>query len=287
LSNQKNNESEEYISTQEIDNTKVKPGIDLHQKFLNDLFYAGIHVRLLDDLHAKFIIADGTDGILMSANLSPNSLKKNIETGLILERNEVRNLEYIFDVMYNHADIVKFMSTLHKVTTVKSENPIDAKVFDNIDGKIKITVSSSKHTNLSSCKIHSILDYIIGLIKSAKEYIYIVTWHFKSLNKSFINEIQNAINRGVTVYLYSNTMTQVPSLIKSKKAIDDLIKIGCKSYGDDKNHSKCILSENKGIIFTANVDFESGMTNGFEVGCILDEEERKSALKHVKTLINK
>ena len=44
---------------------------------LNALKEIGCHVHLLTELHAKFVICDGMQGILMSANFSANSLDKN------------------------------------------------------------------------------------------------------------------------------------------------------------------------------------------------------------------
>ena len=101
----------------------------------------------------------------------------------------------------------------------------------------------------------------------------------------FNDVIKAAINRGVNVYLYSNDKGQVGSLEASVIAIQQLEKMGCKSYGDDNNHSKCVLSEKEGIIFTANIDGNSGLKSGFEVGCILTETQRQMAENHIQELI--
>lgn len=61
--------------------------------------------------------------------------------------------------------------------------------------------------------------------------------------------------------------------------------MGCLSFGDDKNHSKCVLSESKGIIFTANIDAVNGMKNGFEVGCVMNQEQRINAEQHIINII--
>ena len=104
LSNKKDKESEEFVET--IRNggngKKRELGFDNHQKFLKELFYSGIHVRLLDDLHAKFIICDGTTEILMSANIAPNSLHKNVETGIELDNEDILSLEKVFDVIHKN-----------------------------------------------------------------------------------------------------------------------------------------------------------------------------------------
>ena len=178
LSNKKNKESEEYVETIKTNDNNIKRevGFNNHQKFLKDLFYSGIHVRLLDDLHAKFIICDGTTGILMSANIAPNSLHKNVETGIELDEKDTASLEKVFDVMYNHADIVKFQGSQSKDVTVRINDKLCPNVLENVRGKLKLTVGSNNNTNLSLCHINTIYNSIIKIIDNAKEYLYISTW---------------------------------------------------------------------------------------------------------------
>ena len=84
----------------------IEYNVNMHKVNLKKLRRAGAHCRGLDDLHAKFIIGDGTDGIIMSANFSPNSVgQKNIETGVKIEGEELRELEYTFDNLYLNADV--------------------------------------------------------------------------------------------------------------------------------------------------------------------------------------
>lgn len=49
-----------------------------------------------------------------------------------------------------------------------------------------------------------------------------------------------------------------------------LSRLGCKIFGDTFNHSKGIISNETGMIFTANIDGYHGLKNGFEVGVLLD-----------------
>ena len=290
ISNKKDQESEEYRESKELPHSdKAKNvGFDNHGRFLKDLYYSGIHVRLLDNLHAKFIISDGDKGLIMSANLAPNSLNKNVETGIEIDGVDVKELEYIFDTMYKHADIVKFQGANRKDITVKVDNKLNPKAIENINGNIRLTVASSIETNLVLCKVHSIYYTIIDIIRKAKKYVYIVTYHFR-LKDDVLFELMQAIRdarqRGVDVILYSNTKSNVPSLRSSLIAIRELKSWGCISFGDDKNHSKCVLSESKGILFTANIDAVNGMKNGFEVGCVMNQEQRRTAEQHINNII--
>lgn len=291
LSNKKDQESEEYIDSMHYKQKEAKEnsiGFDNHGKFLKELFYSGIHVRLLDNLHAKFIIADGDKGLIMSANLAPNSLKKNVESGIELSNKDVKELEYVFDLMYKHADIIRYQGAYRKDVTVKVNNKLNPQAIAQIEGNIRLTVASSYESNLDQCKVYSIYESIIDIINKAQNYLYIVTYHFKfkgDVLDEFMDAIRRAIRRGVTVFLYSNTKTIVPSLQASLRVIKELTKIGCRSFGDDRNHSKCVLSESEGILFTANIDGVSGLKSGFEVGCMMNEVQRSTAKKHIDEII--
>ena len=292
ISNKKNQESEEYIesvvNSKEKENSGKSVGFDNHGKFLKEFYYSGIHVHLLDNLHAKFIISDGRKGLIMSANLAPNSLGRNVESGIEIYGDDVKQLEYVFDNMYKHADIVRYQGSFRKDVTVKVDNKLLPNKVEHINGNIKLTIASSYNSNLSLCKVNTIYSSIIDIINRAQEYLYIVTWHFK-LNENALDEficaVKKAIDRGVKVNLYSNTKTDVPSLKSSLKAINKLERLGCRSYGDDKNHSKCVISESEGILFTANIDGISGMLSGFEVGYIMNNEQRIDAKRHIERAI--
>ena len=49
---------------------------------------------------------------------------------------------------------------------------------------------------------------------------------------------------------------------------------GCKIFADLFNHSKGVINEKRGMIFTANIDGFHGLKNGFEVGYVLQEKQR-------------
>ena len=95
------------ISELERDASRQKEGegVNTHLTNLKTLHRKGAHSRSLDDLHAKFIIADGERGVLMSANFAPTSLENNVETGLLLENKELKELEYTFDILYINSDV--------------------------------------------------------------------------------------------------------------------------------------------------------------------------------------
>ena len=270
--------------------------VNMHLTNLKKLYNEGAHCRSLDDLHAKFIIADGREAILMSANFAPTSLENNIETGLLLNTSELKDLEYTFDILYINSDTyLQDSGEIHQ--SIRAKSPVSRNAFnkEHISSGLRLTVAPNRDTdeddnratNLRYCNVHTIYDDIVGIINRSTEYLYIVTWHFKALQQlpEFTDAIKQAISRGVWVFLYSNTDQPNYSRQDSLRQIAFLESIGCKSVGDDNNHSKCVISESEGIVFTANIDGIHGMKSGFEVGCILYGEELDTARQYVKQLI--
>lgn len=274
----------------------LKREINTHFLNLNRLYRRGAHCRSLDDLHAKFVIADGDKGVLMSANFAPTSLENNIETGLVLDSSELKDLEYTFDILYINSDTY-LQESINRHQSIRATSPVPHNSFDkeHIISRLRLTVAqnvdvdedSPRVTNLRYCNVHTIYEDIVRIIDRAQDYLYIVTWHFKALKQlpEFVDAVKRAIDRGVWVFLYSNTGQLNFSHDESLRQIAFLESIGCKSKGDDSNHSKCVISESEGIVFTANIDGVHGMKTGFEVGCALQGEELETARKYVKQLI--
>lgn len=261
---------------------------------LNDLKDMGCHVHLLKELHAKFIIGDGgktngEEGIIMSANFSSNSISKNTETGIFVYNKELENLEYVFERLYLSSDVTDISrhgdhNTLSKLFRVPKINIDECK-----DSMMRYTIASNDAgNNLKGFNIHTIYDSILEIIHSSRQHILMVSWHFNSLNKlpGFLSAIKDALNRGVTVYVYSNMYGPSNSQRSSNQEVKLLKDMGCKVFGDNNNHSKCVLNEKEGIIFTANIDGYRGMLKGFEVGCMLDRRQRFAAYSHVMELIS-
>ena len=228
---------------------------------LNALKEIGCHVHLLTELHAKFVICDGMQGILMSAN---------------------RTLDELVDLNISD-DTLSYEERMFLTKFKKLDKD------NHLSSNMRFTIASEhKDNNLYNCRIISIYNTIVGIINKAQKYVYIVTWHFKNLEQlpELKEAIEKAIKREVNVVIYSNYYGKGSlSLNASRKAIDELKHMGCRNYGDDNNHSKCVISENDGILFTANIDGKSGMHNGFEAGCKLSREQISLAYQHINKLI--
>ena len=288
ISNRNKREDEEYISTKEKKDVVDAEGIHAHRMFLQRMYYSGVHVRLLDNLHAKFIIADGQKGVLMSANIASNSLNKNVETGISVEGDDLKSLELVFDTMYNYADIVQFVQSDRSDVVKMSVKKLPNQIFEGIKGNIRLTAISRNQTNLSECKQTSIYDSIIKIIDEAESFIYIVAWVFKDKRGALSMlkyAIDRAAKRGVKVALLYNDKGNTSNKEIQQRYIYEMGRIGCDAYPVTNNHSKCVLSEKNGLLFTANIDGNNGLLEGFEVGCMMDEEQHLQAIKHVEELI--
>ena len=261
---------------------------------LNDLKEMGCHVHLLKELHAKFIIADSdTDGdaqgIIMSANFSSNSIAKNSETGIYVYEDDLKELEYVFEKLYLSSDVTDIERNEKRNTLSRTYHTPQLELNQFQDSGMRFTIASTDDgNNLSGCNIHSIYSSILDIIKGSQQHLYLVTWHFNLLDRlpGFMDEVRNAINRGVKVYLYSNMYGKSNSQTSSREEIQKLIDLGCHAFSDDNNHSKCVLSEKSGIIFTANIDGYRGLLNGFEVGCMLTSQQRSASYNHVMNMIS-
>ena len=266
--------------------------VDTHLPNLKALTRHGAHCRGLDDLHAKFILVDGMDGILMSANFSPNSIDGNIETGVLLQGDEVEDLEYVFDKLYLNADVQGILGTNEKTMFLRSKVELDSSSFarTRLTSGLRFTIvgqkKNNKKTNLSSCQVMTIYDSILEIVRHAKSELSIVTWHFKAIEMlpELLVELKSAISRGVRVRLYSNDGQENNSVDESRRCLDSLKKMGCLAMGDDMNHSKAVVSESEGIIFTANIDGKHGLKTGFEVGCVLEGERLAEMRAFVESL---
>ena len=51
------------------------------------------------------------------------------------------------------------------------------------------------------------------------------------------------------------------------------------------NHAKCIITEREGALFTANIDGNKGLLTGFELGCLLTEEQRIQSIKRINQIL--
>ncbi len=239
----------------------------------------GVHVRAAKDLHAKFIVSDRNSGLLMSANFTANSLSKNVESGVDLDVASSQDLDRLFDLIYLQGTSYRsFINTKKDKKMFVLENNITL-------SQDHLTLPQSGLRYTYDTFQHNLLGEIIKIIESAEDFIFLSTYSIVGLIKipQFVSAISKAISKNVKISIFCRAMNYRLDHVEGCRVLS---KLGCKIVGDYYNHSKGIITEKKGMIFTANIDGNYGLINSFEVGYILSETQRKDFLEFHKELID-
>lgn len=266
----------EFLTEEEL-NDKTST---IHLSNIKKLRDNGVHVRASESAHAKFIIADRDIGFIMSANLTTPSLNENTESGIYLDNNSSKELDKLFDIIYiKGTNYSGFIDSSKKGKMMVNYTQVNY-AFDNLP---KATNSNLRFTYLGITA--NLLEEIINIIDNANEYLYLSTYSIVGLQhiQNLVVALENAVIRGVKVFLFCRGMNYRNDHLSASEV---LAKIGCEIFGNYDNHSKGVISETNGLIFTANIDGNHGLINGFEVGCKLNEKQREDFLDFHKYLIN-
>ena len=239
-----------------------------HFEFIDELVKAGAHVRASVNAHAKFVVKDGNEALLMSANLTEPSLNNNEkgkypndESGIILrELEEIKSLERIFDSIFLYGtEFRKFINLNDKTQLIsKNENEIRKSDFPGTDSNL---LWSYEH------HYHLIYENLISIIESAKESVKLSTYSIVELSN--LPELIGSIKSFITdkkgrIQIFCRAMNHRPDHLAACKYLKEL---GVEIFGDMYNHSKGVSVDDKdGLIFTANIDGKHGLKSGFEVG---------------------
>ncbi|QQU02122.1 phospholipase D-like domain-containing protein [Myroides odoratus] len=242
---------------------------NLHFDHICELYKYGVFIRAAKNLHAKFVIADRQKGFITSANLTSPSLLFNTESGVYLNIQESLKLDQLFDAVYQKgSNYIEFSSL--------SNNP-DVVLITEVESTIKKEyLPQDNESNLRftyNDLDNSLYKQILLVLNTANRYVYLSTYSIVQLHKlpEFLEAIKKCINRNVKVFVFCRGMNYRSDHLEGAKILYDL---GCKLYGDYYNHSKGVLNESMGMIFTANLDGQYGLTSGFEVGVILEEDQK-------------
>ncbi|MFH7010823.1 phospholipase D-like domain-containing protein [Flavobacterium sp. FlaQc-52] len=265
----------EFLTEEEL-NDKTST---IHLNNIKKLRDNGVHVRASESAHAKFIITDRDCGFIMSANLTTPSLNENTESGIYLDKNSSKELDKLFDIIYiKGTNYSGFIDSSKKGKMMVNYTQVNY-AFDNLP---QATDSNLRFTYLD--KTCNLLDEIINIIDNANEYLYLSTYSIVGLQhiQNIVIALENAVTRGVKVFLFCRGMNYRNDHLSASEVF---AKKGCEIFGNYDNHSKGIISETDGLIFTANIDGNHGLINGFEVGCKLNEKQREDFFDFHKYLI--
>lgn len=283
LSNIKGYDEEGVV---DIDEEFQKIDSDPHLPNLANVVEIGGHVRCMGELHAKFILSDNGDGLIMSSNYTIDSLHGNPECGAELGSKDVNRLEQLFDTLFTYADIRLKGYDKDGYVFRKEQQKLDAAKLTQSDSNILLTLGPNdpkRITNFSNCNIHTIYDAIVDAISKANERLTIVSYSFKDLDDlpEFTSALSDAYKRGVKIELlyrddHEKSVCQLHLLSQGMP--------GIKRFGIPKNHAKLLLTEQQALLFTANIDGSAGMKGGFELGVRLNNQQYEEASDIIKQL---
>lgn len=250
-----------------------------HLSYIKALYDKGAHVRASTTAHAKFLIADRINGFIMSANFTTPSLNMNTESGAYLTPKCSEQLDKLFDVVFQKGTTYRKYLTAarkNKQFIVQNESFIKSEWLPkSSDSNLRFT-----YDDLTN----NLFEEIVTIIRSAKQYVYLSTYSIVGLERLGVltAEINNAVKRGVSIHVFCRGMNYRPDHLKG---VAILSALGCEIHGDYYNHSKGIINESSAMMFTANIDGYHGLINGFEVGFILNDDQRAEFLQVHKDLI--
>jgi hypothetical protein len=270
----------ELVLSDFVTEEELKEGsAQTHIKYIKRLFDVGVHIRAAASIHAKFIVSDRKHSIITSANLTSPSLSINTESGVYLDDKEAVELDQLFDLIFKNGTTYRqFLGSVkkHKILIVQSDNKIDK----NLIPSNKLTGLRYTYENITN----NLYDEIIEIINESTEDLFISTYSIVSLKllPEFTDSIKSAIKRGVQIFVFCRGMNYRNDHLEGSNTLQS---IGCNIYADIFNHSKGIINHKRGLIFTANIDGNYGLKQGFEVGCLLNENQRQEFLRLHKYLI--
>lgn len=251
-----------------------------HLDMIKRLYAKGGHIRATQNAHAKFVISDRINGFIMSANITTPSLISNPESGVYInDTNTICHLDMLFDIIFQYGtEYTKFITAdSTKQFIVSRDNKITEKSLQFLnDTNLRYTFESITQT---------LYQEFVFIIQQAKSDIFISTYSIVGLENlpEFVSAIQKKISEGILIHIFARGMNYRPDHIDS---CTELAKYGCKIYGDIFNHSKGIFTKEKSMLFTANIDGNHGLINGFEVGIVLTDNQSKDMEAFIKWQIS-
>lgn len=287
----KSSETAIFILTQ-LDENKLSASLiaeDLSENFnqkhidyIGRLYESGAHVRAAKSAHAKFIISDNKDAMIMSANITSPSLNTNPESGLLVDEEEVlSDLIQLFDIIYQYGtEFTKFKTASKSKQFIISRNiTIENEWLSELsNNNLKFTWAESNR---------SLYHTMIEKIKNApiSKPLLISTYSVVGLGNipELIEAIESYIQKGGTIKLFCRGMNYRADHLKNCQVLAEL---GVDIYGDVYNHSKGIVSSDSGILFTANIDGNHGLISGFEIGLTLNKEMSKKVTELIQWQIS-
>ena len=228
---------------------------ELHKKMLERLS-GKVYLRSSSHFHAKYIVADGVNGIMTTCNFTTKALLENPELGVHLSETEAREVWNLFRYQFWEGSEKEML----RKGTLDGVQP-QAR-FPDYEPKYPVRCS------FSSGQPSLLLRECINLIQNARESITVTSYGWG--NKEITDAINAKISSGIKVAIIGRNHRgggQTEHLQKFKT-------MGCEVFGLPLIHAKSVVvdagtPQAKAIVMSANIDAMS-MSASHELGVCLD-----------------
>jgi cardiolipin synthase A/B len=231
---------------------------ELHKKMLERLS-GKVYLRSSGHFHAKYIVADGVNGIMTTCNFTTKALLENPELGVRLEKTESQQVWKLFQYQFWEGS-EKEMLRKGTLDGVQPQGRF-------LDHKPKHPVRCSFSTGQPSLLLKECLD----LIQNAEKSIIVTSYGWGS--KDITRAISERVSSGINVSIIGRNHrggSQTEHLQRFKE-------MGCEVYGLPLIHAKSVLVDAgtpnaRAIVMSANIDAMS-MGASHELGICLDAKD--------------
>jgi hypothetical protein len=245
----------------------IKAAVQAQKKRFDQMTRAGIYVRGHRDCHAKFAVIDDRIALVTSANLMTSALDTTGENGVVItEPAQVQRLARLFGRLWHtECSYEARPGEKYGLSSLKAaERWTAALPAPRNSGSAEIIWTDSGEQTY-------ILDNLQAIIDSAQTELLLASFSLAKLRshrEELLDRICAAAERGVRVQLLLRPRRNRPDHLADAA---ELARAGVEVYGDPLTHVKAAIADrSRGALFSANFDFEHGLTSGVEVGCRLD-----------------
>ncbi len=243
--------SKERLSKAEDDETDFGARMIKEHRALLDRLAGKVLLRSSEHFHAKFVVVDPSTramGWISTANLNP-SLVESVELGVSLPTNSAQALADWF----SHAFWMEAEHELlgkGRLAQVRPSPRVPTK--PQTGGGLVVTTSDD----------WLLRDQVLRLLRGARRTLLISCYGW-DLDHEALQVILEKARQGVEVTLLTRPRPAVGAAMQAMAAA------GATICAHDKLHAKAIISDDSGMVMTANLQAH-GLDSGFEVGLRLE-----------------
>jgi phosphatidylserine/phosphatidylglycerophosphate/cardiolipin synthase-like enzyme len=245
----------------------IDAAVKTQKKRFDQMTRNGIYVRGHLNCHAKFVVADDETALVTSANLMTSALDFTGENGVVIsDRTQVQRLARLFARLWHTG--CRYEARPGQEYRLSKLKPAGSWTAD----VPAPTNSGSAEVIWTDGAERYILTTIQDIIVDAESELLLASFGLSRLREHrelLLDPIRAAVARGVRVKLLVRPRRNLPGHLAEAA---ELAHSGVEIYGDQRTHVKAAIADDRyGALFSANFDFEHGLTSGVEVGCRLDD----------------